>query len=113
MAAITASGNGAAMRSTKSSSPDAPEGAAASRISRAMRSMSVRRARTARGVKRTFATRRTGPCRGGSSRTTISDGEITAASARRSVIPCALEKRSGCFEISMMSAYFVIAQNGS
>ncbi len=32
---------------------------------------------------------------------------------RRSVIPCALEKRSGCFEISKMSACFVIAQNGS
>ena len=44
--------------------------------------------------------------------TTISDGGITAP-AGSSVIPCALEKRSGCFEISRMSACFVIAQNGS
>ncbi len=28
-------------------------------------------------------------------------------------MPCALEKRSGCFAISKMSACFVIAQNGS
>ena len=77
-----------------------------------MRSMSARCSRTARGVKRPFATRRTGPWRGGSSMTTISDGGITTP-AGRSVIPCALEKRSGCFEISRMSACFVIAQNGS
>ena len=44
--------------------------------------------------------------------TTISD-VITGAPARRSVMPCALENSSGCFEISRMSACFVIAQNGS
>ena len=44
--------------------------------------------------------------------TTISDGGITAP-AGINVIPRALEKRSGCFEISRMSACFVIAQNGS
>ena len=37
----------------------------------------------------------------------------TGAPARRSVIPAALENRSGCFEISRMSACLVIAQNGS
>ena len=44
--------------------------------------------------------------------TTISDGGITAPAGRRE-IPCALENRSGCFEISRMSACLVIAQNGS
>ena len=46
-----------------------------------MRSISGRRARTARGVKPGFATRRTGPCRGGSSMTTISDGGICITGA--------------------------------
>ena len=44
--------------------------------------------------------------------TTISDGGNTTP-AGRSMIPCALEKRSGCLVISKMSACFVIAQNGS
>ena len=44
--------------------------------------------------------------------TTISDGGNTAP-AGRNVIPCSLEKTRGCFEISRMSACFVIAQNGS
>ncbi len=44
--------------------------------------------------------------------TRISDGGNTAP-AGRNVIPRALEKRRGCFEISRMSACFVIAQNGS
>ena len=57
-----------------------------------MRSMSSRRSRTARGVNPAFATRRIGPCRGGSSMTTISDGGNTTP-AGRSVIPCALENR--------------------
>ena len=69
--------------------------------------------RTARGVKRAFATRRIGPCFGGSSITTISDGGIDRRRRGASVIPCALEKRSGCVAISRMSACFVIAQNGS
>ena len=42
----------------------------------------VRCARTARGVKRALATRRIGPCRGGSSMTTISDGWIADAGRR-------------------------------
>ena len=82
-------------------------------MSTAIRSMSSRRARTARGVNRAFATRRSGPCRGGSSITTISDGGNTGAGRARSVMPCALENRSGCFAISRMSACLVIAQNGS
>ena len=45
--------------------------------------------------------------------TIISDGGIIGAPARRSMIPCAFEKRSGCFDIWTMSACFVIAQNGS
>ena len=44
--------------------------------------------------------------------TTISDGGITTP-AGINVIPRALEKRSGCFEISRTSACLVIAQNGS
>ena len=42
----------------------------------------------------------------------MSDGGKTAP-AGRSVIPCALENFRGCFEISRMSACFVMAQNGS
>ena len=44
--------------------------------------------------------------------TTMSDGRQTSP-IRRRLIPWALEKRTGCFVISMMSACFVIAQNGS
>ena len=109
---MTPSGNGAAIRSTKSSSPTPPVGSAPSTISPAIRSMSSRRARTARGVNPALATRRIGPCLGGSSSTRISDGGSTKP-AGRSVMPCALEKRSGCFETSSTSACFVIAQNGS
>ena len=64
-------------------------------------------------MKRLFTSLRIGPCRGGSSITTISDGGIAGASARRSMIPCAFEKLSGCFDTCTMSACFVIAQNGS
>src|SRR5262249_31760989 len=109
--ATTAMGSGAAIRSTKSHSPTAPPVAARSRISTAMRSMSGTCTRCARGVKRRLATRRSGPCRGGSSVTTISDGIATASAGPR-MIPCALEKRSGCDAISATSACFVIAQNG-
>ena len=90
---MTPRGKGAATRSTKSSSPAPPAGSASSTISTAMRSMSSRRARTARGVNAALATRRIGPCLGGSSSTRISDGGSTKP-AGRSVMPCALEKRS-------------------
>jgi len=76
-----------------------------------MRSTSARCACSARGVKRRLATRRIGPCRGGSSVTTISDGIATASTLPR-MMPCALEKRTGCDATSTMSACLVIAQNG-
>ena len=100
------------MRSTKSHSPPSPPVTAPSRISVPMRSTSSWRARTAFGVKRPLTTRRIGTCRGGSSITTISGIFTTGCSARASVIPYSLEKRAGWRAISMMSACFVIAQNG-
>ena len=109
----TAIGSGAAKRSTKSPSPVAAPVAASSRISTAMRSMIALRSRKEPRVKRLFTTRRIGPCCGGSSITTISDGGKGGAPARRSMMPCALEKRSGCFDTCTMSACFVTAQNGS
>ena len=109
---MTPSGNGAAIRSTKSSSPDVPDTSCAvedlGRDPFDVGSLLAHRA----GVNRPFATRRTGPCFGGSSMTTISDGGITTP-ARNSVMPLALENRCGCFAISKMSACLVIAQNGS
>ena len=109
---MTASGNGAAMCCTKSSSPDAPAGNAVSTTSTAIRSMSARLARTARGVKRPITTLRTAPCFGGSSSTTISEGGTGGAPSRGRVTPWALEKRNGCAAIWTMSACLVIAQNG-
>ena len=47
---------------------------------------------SARGVKRRLATRRIGPCRGGSSVTTISDGTATALALPR-MIPCERDDR--------------------
>ena len=109
----TAIGSGAATRSTKLHSPEAPPVAAWSRISTAMRSMSALRARSEARVKRALTSLRSGPCRGGSIMTTISDGGIGGAPARRSMIPCSFEKSSGSFDTCTMSACFVIAQNGS
>ena len=77
-----------------------------------MRSTSARFSRTAFGVNRALTSRRTGPCFGGSSSTRISDGGIGGAPSRASVMPCALENRSGCVAICRMSACLVIAQNG-
>ncbi len=43
----------------------------------------------------------------------MSDGGTTPAFARRSAIPCALEKRRGWDATCWTSACFVTAQNGS
>jgi len=110
--AITASGNGAATRSTKSPSVD-PFTTPSPSTSRAMRSTSSWRARIARGVKRELTTRRIGPCLGGSIITRISVGGTGPAPSRASVMPAALPKRSGCDATCMMSACLVTAQNGS
>ena len=112
--AITASGNGAAICSTKSHSPTS---AAGHRAVEDLDARCARRRPAARappsGVKRPLTTRRIGPCRGGSSITTISGVGITGASARASVMPVrAREPQRLATTISMMSACFVIAQNG-
>ena len=74
-----------------------------------MRSISSWRDRMARGVNRGMATRRSGPWRGGSSMTTISDGGAGAPGWPR-MRPWALENRSGWDAMSVMSACLVTAQ---
>ena len=95
---ITPIGSGAAMRSTKSNSSPPLAATGCRRGSRrAMRSISSWRDRMARGVNRRIATRRSGPCRGGSRVTTISIGwpALRAVGPER-CSPCSFEKRSGC-----------------
>ena len=106
---MTPMGSGAATRSTKSNSPS-PEAARSSSTRTAMRSISSWRSRMALGVKRGMATRRSGPCVGGSSMTTISEGGGGAPGWPR-MRPWALENRSGWAAMSMMSACLVTAQN--
>ncbi len=106
------------MRSTKSNSLVPSVAATSSRISAVMRSISAKRERIARGVKRRIATRRSGPCRGGSSVTTISVGwpgtdSEPSGPTGMTMSPCSFEKRSGCEATHWMSPCFVIAQNGS
>ena len=59
-----------------------------------------------------MATRRSGPCRGGSRVTTISIGCPGEPFGPR-MSPCSFENRVGCDATSRMSACFVMAQNGS
>ncbi len=88
---------------------------ASSSTSRVMRCTFSSRSFTVRGVNCLLATFRYLPWSGGSmlSRCRIerSSGGVNSLvkTARRG----SFRKRSGCFESSMMSAYFVTAQNGS